>query len=64
MMYRSAQQDGWNVAAPTSWSSPLELIMELMAAKPFNPKELAERVGFETACKRKFNNMQGYGWQF
>jgi len=38
--------------------------MELMGAKPFNPKKLAERVGFETPCKRNFNNMQGYGWQF
>jgi len=25
--------------------------------------ELAEREGFESAHKRKFNNMQGHGWQ-
>jgi len=41
----------------------LELIMELMGVKPFNPKMLAERVGFESALKRRSNNMQGYGWQ-
>src|SRR5713101_2212972 len=41
------QQDGWNVPAPTSKSSPLELMMELMGLKPFNPKVLAEREGFE-----------------
>jgi hypothetical protein len=40
------QQDGWNVAAPTSSYSPLELTVELMGAKPFNPKILAEREGF------------------
>src|SRR5713226_7475686 len=40
------QQDGWNTAAPTSSSAPMELTMELMGSKPFNPKVLAERVGF------------------
>jgi hypothetical protein len=40
------QQDGWKVPTPTSASSPLELMIELMAAKPFIPKKLAERVGF------------------
>jgi len=44
-----SQQDGWNAAASTSKSCPLELMMELMGAKPFNPKKLAERVGFYRA---------------
>ncbi len=41
------QQDGWNGPAPTFSSSPLELTVELMEDKPFNPKVLAEREGFE-----------------
>ena len=41
------QQDGWKVPAPTSSSSPMELTVELMGSKPFNPKVLAEREGFE-----------------
>ncbi len=45
-----------------SSSSPMELTVELMGSKPINPRVLAEREGFESACKRKFNNMQGYGW--
>jgi hypothetical protein len=44
------QQDGWKVPTPTSASSPLEMMMELMATKPFIPKKLAERVGFY--CRR------------
>ena len=45
------QQDGWNVAAPTSSYSPLELTVELMGAKPFNPKILAEKEGFEPSIE-------------
>jgi hypothetical protein len=52
------QQDGWKVPTPTSASSPLELMIELMAAKPFIPKKLAERMGFESACKRKQKDLQ------
>jgi hypothetical protein len=43
----SGQQDGWNTAAPTSSSAPMELTVELMGYNPFNPKVLAEREGFE-----------------
>ncbi len=41
------QQDGWNVPTPTTSSSPMELTVELMGSKPFSPKVLAEREGFE-----------------
>ena len=46
-----SQQDGWNAAAPTSWSSPMELTVELMGSKPINPKVLAEREGFEPSIE-------------
>jgi hypothetical protein len=47
----SGKQDGWKVPTPTSWSSPLELTVELMGSKPFNPKVLAEREGFEPSVQ-------------
>jgi hypothetical protein len=34
----------------------------VMGAKYFNWKNLAEREGFESATKCRFNNMQGHGW--
>jgi hypothetical protein len=52
------QQDGWNLPTPTSASSPLELMMELMAAKPFIPKKLAERVGFEPRLSNEINKLE------
>jgi len=58
------QQDGWDVPAPTSSSSPLELMMELMGAKPFSPKVLAERVGFEADCKRQIEHLVRHGQTF
>src|SRR5713101_9328660 len=51
------QQDGWNTAAPTSSSAPMELTMELMGSKPFNPKVLAERVGFEPTLPFRVNTL-------
>ncbi len=53
------QQDGWNTAAPTSSSAPMELTMELMGSKPFNPKVLAERVGFEPSVLLETKELRG-----
>ena len=57
-----SQQDGWNAAAPTSLSSPLELAVELMGSKPINPKVLAERVGFESATLLETTELSGAVW--
>ncbi len=45
-----------------SSSSPMELTVELMGSRPFNPKVLAERVGFESATLLETTELSGAVW--